>query len=133
AGIPGVLLRAESGHIEWIHSQGRTIVPAELGAFLPHPPELREALARDLVEFCSQENAGDLIVLGWGRDGTSYSFINERGAHAGPGPAFHHPSSRDDLQCPWLPRHGRTHLAQSHRPHHRTIRPRHRGLAGTRL
>jgi hypothetical protein len=41
-------------------------------------------LAEDVVRFCENENSGDLILLGWNWDGSSWSFAPERGAHAGP-------------------------------------------------
>ena len=40
----------------------------------------------DVVKFCENENSGDLVLLGWNWDGSSWSFAPERGGHAGPGP-----------------------------------------------
>ena len=85
--IPGVLHRAEDGGITWHHAYGETAVPEGLPERLrTHPETLRGELAEDVVRFCENENSGDLILLGWNWDGSSWSFAPERGAHAGPGP-----------------------------------------------
>jgi endonuclease/exonuclease/phosphatase family metal-dependent hydrolase len=84
--IPGVLIRGESGKVIWIHAGGHTSLPAEDLDFLPHPKALRQEVARDLVALCHQDFAGDLILLAWSPDQPPMSFVNERGAHGGPGP-----------------------------------------------
>jgi endonuclease/exonuclease/phosphatase family metal-dependent hydrolase len=85
--VPGVLHRAADGRITWHHAYGETAVPEGLPERLQtHPAELRAELAQDVVRFCENENSGDLILLGWNWDGSSWSFAPERGAHAGPGP-----------------------------------------------
>ncbi|HEY5704401.1 MAG TPA: endonuclease/exonuclease/phosphatase family protein [Terrimicrobiaceae bacterium] len=85
--IPGVLHRAANGRITWYHARGETAVPEGLPELLrTHPATLRDELAQDVVKFCENENSGDLILLGWNWDGSSWSFAPERGAHAGPGP-----------------------------------------------
>jgi len=85
--LPGVLHRAVDGRITWYHAGGETAVPEELPQRLKtHPEALRAEIARDAVSLCENENSGDLILLGWNWDGSSWSFAPERGAHAGPGP-----------------------------------------------
>jgi endonuclease/exonuclease/phosphatase family metal-dependent hydrolase len=85
--VPGVLHRAAGNRITWHHAYGETAVPEGLPERLQtHPVALRAELARDVVKFCENENSGDLILLGWNWDGSSWSFAPERGAHAGPGP-----------------------------------------------
>lgn len=84
--IPGVLHRDAAGRITWFHETGETLVPEGVPAFLTsHPEPLRTEIARDLVTFCQNTNAGDLILLGWGATG-AWTFAAERGAHAGIGP-----------------------------------------------
>ena len=56
------------------------------GQLQSHPSGLRTEIAQDVVKLCENENSGDLVLLGWNWDGTSWSFAPERGAHAGPGP-----------------------------------------------
>jgi endonuclease/exonuclease/phosphatase family metal-dependent hydrolase len=85
-GIPGVLLCAEGGKIEWIHAGGSMVFPNGEAKFLPHPPPLKKEIARDLLTLCKQEYSGDLILLGWSPDAPMITFANERGAHGGPGP-----------------------------------------------
>jgi endonuclease/exonuclease/phosphatase family metal-dependent hydrolase len=86
-GVPGVLIRFTDGQILWLHAAGETPVPNGVSALLTtHPPEMRDQIARDLVEFCETRDAGDLIVLGWSPDGAAWSFASERGAHGGFGP-----------------------------------------------
>ena len=85
--VPGVLHRAKDGKITWHHAYGQTSVPDGLPERLQtHPASLRDELARDVVKFCENENSGDLVLLGWNWDGSSWSFAPERGGHAGPGP-----------------------------------------------
>src|SRR4029077_18479495 len=85
--VPGILHRAADGRITWHHAYGETAVPEGLPELLQtHPAELRAELTQDVVRFCENENSGDLILLGWNWDGSSWSFAPERGAHAGPGP-----------------------------------------------
>lgn len=86
AKIPGILLRDSTGRITWLHANGETSVPDGVPALLAgHPEPLRAEIARDLVAFCENKNSGDLILLGWGADGT-WTFAPERGAHASVGP-----------------------------------------------
>jgi endonuclease/exonuclease/phosphatase family metal-dependent hydrolase len=83
--VPGVLFRARSGRIAWLHADGESVVPDEIPALLAkHPEPLRAEIAKDLVTFCENPNSGDLILLGWGAAG-AWTFAPERGAHAGTG------------------------------------------------
>lgn len=83
--VPGVLLRDSAGRIAWLHAEGESRVPADVPALLDsHPEALRRAIAEDLVAFCENPNAGDIVLLGWGKAG-AWTFAPERGAHAGPG------------------------------------------------
>jgi endonuclease/exonuclease/phosphatase family metal-dependent hydrolase len=83
--IPGVLFRDRSDRVWWIHEQGETAVPDGASALLAgHPASLRAEIARDLDTLCKNENAGDIVLLGWGNNG-AWTFAAERGAHAGPG------------------------------------------------
>jgi endonuclease/exonuclease/phosphatase family metal-dependent hydrolase len=84
--VPGVLVRTGNGEVTWFHSKGETRVPDDVPALLPHPPELRAEIARDIMGFCEHRDAGDLILLGWSPWDGSWSFAPERGAHGGFGP-----------------------------------------------
>jgi endonuclease/exonuclease/phosphatase family metal-dependent hydrolase len=85
--VPGVLMRAQDGKVTWFHERGETRVPDEVPPLLPHPPALREEIARDLETFCQNPNAGDLTLVGWSPwSESAWSFAPERGAHGGFGP-----------------------------------------------
>lgn len=84
--VPGVLLCNSAGKLEWIFDGKRVAVPDEAAGYLPHPPEIKEQLVRDLAGLCGQKFAGDIILLGWSPDKSAASFVNEHGSHAGPGP-----------------------------------------------
>lgn len=85
-GIPGVLLRDETGEVTWFHARGEARVPEDVPALLPHPEALREEIAQDLARFAAHPDFGDLALLGWSPWETPLSFAPERGAHGGPGP-----------------------------------------------
>ena len=84
--VPGVLCTGESGEIVWLHAKGETKVPEGVAELLPHPPAIRAEIARDLVGFTSNPNAGDLVLVGWSPWEEPWSFAEERGAHGGFGP-----------------------------------------------
>lgn len=85
--VPGVLLRLGDGTARWLHARGESRLPEEMPALLPHPPALRETIARDVVEFLERRDVGDLTCVGWSPwVSTPLSFATERGAHGGFGP-----------------------------------------------
>jgi hypothetical protein len=85
--IPSVLLRTSDGQALWFHARGETRVPDEVAAVLPHPPPLREQIARDLDHFLTTPDVGDLMLVGWSPwVDVPFSFAPERGAHGGFGP-----------------------------------------------
>ncbi|MEO7677366.1 MAG: endonuclease/exonuclease/phosphatase family protein [Verrucomicrobiota bacterium] len=85
AKVPGVLFSSGPGSATWIHGRGETQLPGDAEKFLPHPGELKAAIAGDLVRLCEHECAGDLVLLGWSPDAPAITFPIEQGAHAGPG------------------------------------------------
>jgi len=84
--IPGVLIHEGHEKRLWIHAAGETIVPDEVGKLLTHPYPVRTELAKDLLTLIANEDAGDLILLGWSPGSPAWTFAPERGAHAGLGP-----------------------------------------------
>ncbi|MEO7297077.1 MAG: endonuclease/exonuclease/phosphatase family protein [Verrucomicrobiota bacterium] len=83
--VPGVLFKSAAGQVAWIHSRGMITLPQDAESFLPHPGELKEAVAHDLIALCEHECAGDFLLLGWSPDAPAWTFPIEQGAHAGPG------------------------------------------------
>jgi len=85
--IPGVLLQTRDGRATWFHALGESRIPEDVPARLPHPPALREQIAKDLAGLLVNPNVGDLTLLGWGPGAAlPVSFAPERGAHGGFGP-----------------------------------------------
>jgi endonuclease/exonuclease/phosphatase family metal-dependent hydrolase len=85
-GVPGVLVRNEDlDQIEWFHAKGVDLLPDVSPDLLPHPDELKSAVAQDLKCLCHQDLAGDVVLLGWAGKAPPLSFAEERGSHAGPG------------------------------------------------
>lgn len=60
---------------------GETAVEATVGADHPFPAEMQA----DLERLIRHELAGDFVLFGWRPKGRPLSFVNENGAHAGPG------------------------------------------------
>ncbi|MCF3650552.1 endonuclease/exonuclease/phosphatase family protein [Synoicihabitans lomoniglobus] len=89
-GVPGVLLRRDDGKVDWITSTGEFVLPDHTDQ-LPHAESRRATIAEDLTRLAHNEHAGDLIALGWDCDGTSYTFADENGSHAGCSPQETHP------------------------------------------
>lgn len=85
--IPGVLVRT-AADLWWFHARGRTRVPDDVPALLPHPEPLRRVIAEDIVTLCAHPDSGDLTLVGWSPFAeTPWSFApGERGAHGGFGP-----------------------------------------------
>ncbi len=83
--IPGILFKNGEGGATWVYAGGTIQLPQDAAKFFPHPGELKEAVAHDLVALCQHECAGDLVLLGWSPDAPLWTFPIEQGAHGGPG------------------------------------------------
>ncbi|MDB6131340.1 MAG: Endonuclease/exonuclease/phosphatase [Verrucomicrobiales bacterium] len=83
--VPGVLMADGKGKALWYHKDGLSILPEDGAAMLPHPEALKNEVIQDLICLCQQEDSGDLVLLGWQKEGPLWSFALEKGAHAGPG------------------------------------------------
>jgi len=82
-GVPGILLPEKNVRVAWLTAKGETTLPDQTD-MLGHEGSLRGAVAEDLAALCHNEHAGDIIVLGFGTDGTTWTFAEENGSHAGP-------------------------------------------------
>jgi endonuclease/exonuclease/phosphatase family metal-dependent hydrolase len=85
-GVPGVIVQNDLGEVEWLYDGRRSKLPHEIISALPHPAAMKHEIARDLVKLCGQKCAGDIILPGWNPGKSTFSFVDEHGSHAGPGP-----------------------------------------------
>jgi endonuclease/exonuclease/phosphatase family metal-dependent hydrolase len=83
--VPVVMARSIDGPIAWFEGR-RLKLPHEAGEFLgADHPFLRE-VSKDFARLCDHPDAGQIVICGYQRNGTSVSFVAEHGAHGGPGP-----------------------------------------------
>jgi hypothetical protein len=83
-GIGFVLARSPDGPVCW-HEGRRSALEGGGGLFDGRPD--REIVVRGLRELMAMPSAGDLVIYGIGAPAGDVSFLDERGAHAGPSPA----------------------------------------------
>lgn len=89
--IPVVLHLQADGRAVWYDADGALpVARAAMQRLKRYPDRLRREMAQDLVRLCECENAGDLILLGYGGKGDCWTFVAERGAHAGLAPQESH-------------------------------------------
>lgn len=86
ADLPLVLTADGSGGARAYTERGAFVLPRDAAGVLGEDHPFLEETARDLVALCHHPNAGTFVFSGWRQGGPSYSFPNENGAHAGPGP-----------------------------------------------
>ncbi len=89
-GIGFVLARSAAGPVFWCDGRCLTLGPAAPGAgpFDDRPDQ--EVVLTGLRELMAMPSAGDLVLYGIGAPGGDVSFLEERGAHAGPSEAELH-------------------------------------------
>lgn len=88
-GIGLVLARSADGPVCW-HRGGRTSLgPAARGGPFDQRRD-REIVLKGLQELMAMPSAGDLVLYGIGASAGDVSFLDERGAHAGPSEAELH-------------------------------------------
>ncbi len=85
AKIPLVLVRNGRGQaIAW-NTEGKFYLPRDASRILGGDhPFLRET-AKDLVKLCHHNDAGEIVISGFKKEGKTVTFYPERGSHAGPG------------------------------------------------
>jgi endonuclease/exonuclease/phosphatase family metal-dependent hydrolase len=66
------------------------LLPEAGAALIGEDHPFLEETVRDLVALCAHPDAGDLVISGWRKGAAPYSFRQENGAHAGPGPEETH-------------------------------------------
>jgi endonuclease/exonuclease/phosphatase family metal-dependent hydrolase len=84
-GIPLVLAAdGPDGAVAWTKA-GEHLLPDDGGDVLGVDHPFLDEAVQDMIALCGHPDAGDLVICGWSKDGSSYSFPLEHGAHAGPG------------------------------------------------
>jgi len=85
AQIPMVTAVEDHDHVRVWLKEGQFVLPDEaVLVFAPDHPFLEE-MVRDFIALCRHPDAGDFILWGWSRAGSSCAFSTESGSHAGPG------------------------------------------------
>ena len=85
-GVGFVLARSPDGPVCWHDGKRLSLGPECRGGPFDQRPD-REIVLRGLRELMAMPSAGDLVLYGIGAPAGDVSFLDERGAHAGPSPA----------------------------------------------
>ncbi len=85
-GVGFVLARSPDGPLCWHEGRRWSLEPESSGGLFDQRPD-REVVLRGLRELMAMPSAGDLVLYGIGAPAGDVSFLDERGAHAGPSPA----------------------------------------------
>ena len=83
--VPMVMYLDEDRHVR-VHTRSVNGLLSHNASqvFGPDHPFL-QSVAEDCERLCRHDDAGDLVLFGWSKDGQILSFPEENGAHAGPG------------------------------------------------
>ncbi len=85
ANVPVVVAAMDEQSTAAFTPTGEFQLPADAARVLgPKHPFLRTAAA-DLCKLCRHPDAGELLICGWRPDETPITFVQEEGAHGGPG------------------------------------------------
>jgi Type I phosphodiesterase / nucleotide pyrophosphatase len=112
-GIGFVLARSADGPVCWCRGRQVSLERAEDSPFAGRMD--REVVLAGLRELMAMPSAGDIVLYGIGAPGGDVSFIDERGAHAGPSEAELHTFMLHPPSTP-LPEEPITHPVQLY-PH----------------
>jgi type I phosphodiesterase/nucleotide pyrophosphatase len=85
-GVGFVLARSPDGPVCWHEGKRLSLGPQCRGGPFDRRPD-REVVLKGLRELMAMPSAGDLVLYGIGAPAGDVSFLDERGAHAGPSPA----------------------------------------------
>jgi hypothetical protein len=88
-GVGFVLARSPEGPVCWHEGRQVSLGPGSRGGPFDQRPD-REVVLNGLRELMAMPSAGDLVLYGIGAPGGDVSFLDERGAHAGPSSAELH-------------------------------------------
>ncbi len=86
-GVPAVLVLRSDRGVTWHDAKGE--MDAEMAVrkkFSVYTEARLKELSADVMRLCRHENAGELVLLGYCGEGSLWTFVAERGSHAGLGP-----------------------------------------------
>jgi len=86
-GVPAVLVLRPDRGVTWHDARGEMDAQIAIPErFSVYTGARLEELSADVIRLCQHENAGDLVLLGYCGEGSCWTFVAERGSHAGLGP-----------------------------------------------
>jgi endonuclease/exonuclease/phosphatase family metal-dependent hydrolase len=85
ARCPLVMTRLGGEVIAWT-DYGQFRMPAQANQVLPADHPHLDVVADDFARLCDHPDAGEFVVCGWRNEQPPMSFVDEIGAHGGPGP-----------------------------------------------
>ncbi len=86
AKIPLVIAPFGDGAAQAWTREGKFLLPQDGSRVFGADHPFLEEVLQDLINVCHHPNAGNLTISGWSKDSVALSFVEECGAHAGPGP-----------------------------------------------
>jgi endonuclease/exonuclease/phosphatase family metal-dependent hydrolase len=85
ANIPTTAIPFEDFKAIVFNKHGRFILPEQAHNVFDKQNPYFDEIVKDFLELCRHKYAGDIIFIGWDKNGTCYSFPDENGSHGGPG------------------------------------------------
>jgi endonuclease/exonuclease/phosphatase family metal-dependent hydrolase len=84
--IPAVMHLNADGSVTWHDARGSIDASLAADRLSGFSEAMKAELKNDIQELARNENAGDLVILGYSGDGDCWTFAPERGSHASTGP-----------------------------------------------
>ncbi len=85
AEIPTVTVVEDRDRVRVWTKEGQFVLPDDAAFVFPRDHPFREDLVGDFMALCRHPDAGDFVLWGWDRSGSSCAFSLESGSHGGPG------------------------------------------------
>jgi endonuclease/exonuclease/phosphatase family metal-dependent hydrolase len=85
AAIPAVFFKTPDGRVEFAIPLGTFRLPEQGELLFDRGLAYYQDLVEDLIALICSPHSGDLLISGWRKDSVPTSFVNENGAHGGPG------------------------------------------------
>jgi hypothetical protein len=85
AEIPTVIVVEDRDRVRVWTKEGQFVLPDDAAFVFPRDHPFWEDLVGDCMALCRHPDAGDFVLWGWDRSGSSCAFSTESGSHGGPG------------------------------------------------